>query len=170
MKSRNIIIGIDPGINGAVAEIDIDSGELLRISDMPTLIGNGAKNRRAVNAPLLAQIIFNSHTTHAYCELVGPRPTDGVVAAFGFGRSRGLVEGICTAAGLPLTFMAATSWKRNANILAGKDNKDIARSRAISRWPAQASLFARKTDIDRAEACLIAISGISNIRAYGLTL
>jgi hypothetical protein len=90
----NTIIGIDPGINGAIAEIDFDSGELLRISDMPTLIGEGAKNRRAVNAPLLAQIIFNSHATHAYCELVGPRPTDGVVGAFGFGRSRGLVEGI----------------------------------------------------------------------------
>lgn len=170
MNSGNIITRIDPGINGAIAEIDVDSGELLRISDMPTLIGEGAKNRRAMNAPLLAQIIFNSHATHAYCELVGPRPTDGVVGAFGFGLRRGIVEGICAAAGIPLTFIAAPSWKRNANIPAGKDNKDIARSRAISRWPSQASLFARKTDIDRAEACLIAISGISNIRANGLTL
>ena len=38
---------------------------------------------------------------------------------------------------------------------AGAENKDLARTRAIARWPAHADLFARKRDVDRAEACLI---------------
>jgi crossover junction endodeoxyribonuclease RuvC len=56
--------------------------------------------------------------------------------------------------------IAPTVWKRAAGIPPGKQNKDSARSVAIARWPAQAELFARKMDIDRAEAALIAVAGI----------
>lgn len=43
----------------------------------------------------------------------------------------------------------------------GKENKDSARSEAIRRWPAQASLFAHKRDCDRAKAALIALAGLT---------
>jgi crossover junction endodeoxyribonuclease RuvC len=52
------------------------------------------------------------------------------------------------------------TWKRLADIPAGAENKDLARTQAIARWPARADLFARKRDIDRAEACLIAFAGL----------
>jgi hypothetical protein len=39
-------------------------------------------------------------------------------------------------------------------------NKDLARTRAIARWPAHADLFARKCDVDRAEAVLIALADL----------
>jgi predicted nucleic acid-binding Zn ribbon protein len=57
---------------------------------------------------------------------------------------------------------AAADWvaKRLADIPPGVENKDLARTRAIARWPARADLFARKCDIDRAEACLIALAGL----------
>jgi crossover junction endodeoxyribonuclease RuvC len=43
----------------------------------------------------------------------------------------------------------------------GKDGaKDRARSEAIRRWPDKAALFARKRDVDRAEACPIALAGL----------
>ena len=155
-----IVLGIDPGLNGAIAELDTVTGALVRLTDMPTIIGEGARNRRAVNALLLAYMISSSNTLHVYCELVGPRPTDGVVGAFGFGRIRGLIEGVCAALGIPVTFVSAATWKYYAAIPAGKDYKNIARSRAISQWPSQAHLFARKADIDRAEACLVGLAGI----------
>ena len=153
-----LILGIDPGVDGAVAVLS-EAGELVVVHDMPTL-EDGPKGRRAVNPALLASIIYNSHATAAFCELVGPRPTDSTTGAFGFGRSRGIIEGILAAAGIPLVLIAPPVWKRGANIAPGKENKDSARSVAISRWPSQASLFARKCDCDRAEAALIAVAGM----------
>lgn len=150
-----IILGIDPGLDGAVAVMN-EAGELLRIEDMPTL-EDGAKGRRALNAPLLAAIIYSTHASRAYCELVGPRPTDGSAAGFG---SRGIIEGVLAAAGVPLVMIAPPVWKRGAGIAPGKENKDSARSVAIARWPSQAELFARKRDCDRAEAALIGLCGL----------
>lgn len=152
------VLGIDPGLDGAVAILTTD-GALLEIHDMPTL-EDGAKGRRALNPALLAGIIYRSHATLAFCELVGPRPTDGITAAFGFGRSRGIIEGCLAAAGIPITMIAPPIWKRASNILPGRENKDSARSVAISRWPSKAELFARKRDCDRAEAALIGVAGL----------
>lgn len=153
-----IILGIDPGLDGAVAVLT-EAGELLAIEDMPTL-ADGAKGRRALNAPLLAAIVYKSQASAGFCELVGPRPTDGSAAGFGFGRSRGIIEGVCAAAGVPLTMIAPPTWKRASGIAPGKENKDSARSVAIARWPSQAELFARKKDCDRAEAALIGLAGL----------
>ena len=148
----NIVLGIDPGLDGAIAELT-EAGELLAIHDMPTL-EDGAKGRRAVNPALFASIIYASRATLAYCELVGPRPTDSTTGAFGFGRARGIIEGTLAAAGIPLAMIAPPVWKRASNIAPGKENKDSARSVAISRWPSKAAFFARKCDCDRAEAAL----------------
>jgi crossover junction endodeoxyribonuclease RuvC len=62
--------------------------------------------------------------------------------------------------GLPIAFLTPPAWKRLAEIPPGAENKDFARTRAIARWPAHADLFARKGDVDRAEACLIALAGL----------
>lgn len=153
-----VIIGIDPGVHGAVAILD-EHGGLLEIHDIPVL-ADGAKGRNAINAPLLASLIYETHAERAFCELVGPRPTDGSVGAFGFGRSRGVIEGVLAAAGVPVVMIAPPSWKRAAGVAPGKEAKDSARSIAIAKWPAQASLFARKCDIDRAEAALIGWAGL----------
>jgi crossover junction endodeoxyribonuclease RuvC len=153
-----MILGIDPGLDGAIASLT-PGGDLLVIEDMPS-IADGVQGRRALNAPLLWNLIARSHATIAFCELVGPRPTDGVVGAFGFGRSRGILEGVLAAAGIPVVMIAPPVWKRAASIPPGKEHKDLARARAIARWPAQASLFTRKADCDRAEAALIGVAGM----------
>ncbi len=154
-----IIIGIDPGLDGAIAVLT-EAGELVAIHDMPTLL-DGAKGRRAVNPALFASIIYATQASRAYCELIGPRSTDGTTGAFGFGRTRGIIEGVLAAIGVPLEMIAPPVWKRCAGIAPGKENKDSARSVAISRWPSQAALFARKCDCDRAEAALIGLAGLT---------
>jgi crossover junction endodeoxyribonuclease RuvC len=156
------ILGIDPGLDGAIAVLT-EAGELVAIHDMPTLL-DGAKGRRAVNPALFASIVRSTHATRAYCELIGPRPTDGTTGAFGFGRTRGIIEGVLAAAGIPLEMIAPPVWKRVSSIAPGKENKDSARSVAISRWPSEAALFARKCDCDRAEAALIGLAGLSRER------
>src|SRR3984957_9532118 len=87
---RMSILGIDPGKSGAVAVLD-EGGELLKVHDTPSTLE--PKGRSATNAPLLASILARSHARIAYCEFVGARSTDAKVAAFAFGRARGVIEG-----------------------------------------------------------------------------
>ncbi|WP_442755874.1 hypothetical protein ACNHKD_04250 [Methylocystis sp. JAN1] len=153
------IIGIDIGVRGALALIS-PAGDLLEIADMPVL-NDGPKGRPAVNAPLLAELIYRWHASHAFVEMVGARPGEGAVGAFAFGRSRGVVEGVLGACGVSATHVAPATWKRAVGIPAGREGaKDAARSAAIRRWPGKAQIFARVKDDGRAEAALIAVAGM----------
>ena len=156
-----MIIGVDPGAHGAIALLD-ESGQLIAVEDMP--VTREANGRSATNAPLLASILARLHGRVVFCEFVGARPTDAKVAAFSFGRARGVIEGVCGALGLPIVFLAPASWKRSSGIGPGAGNKDLARTRAIARWPSHADFFARKSDVDRAEAALIGLAGIMRER------
>jgi hypothetical protein len=155
----NKIIGIDIGSKGALALLS-PTGDLLEIEDMP-ILRDGPANRPNVNAPLLASIVYRWQATTAFVEFVSARPGEGATGAFSFGRSKGVIEGVCAAAGLPVAFITPSSWKRAIGIPPGKDGaKDAARSEAIRRWPGQAGLFARVKDDGRAEAALIAVAGL----------
>jgi hypothetical protein len=155
----NKIIGIDIGSKGALALLS-PTGDLLEIEDMP-ILRDGPANRPNVNAPLLASIVYRWQATTAFVEFVSARPGEGPTGAFSFGRSKGVIEGVCAAAGLPVTFLTPPVWKRAIGIPPGKDGaKDAARSEAIRRWPGQAGLFARVKDDGRAEAALIAVAGL----------
>ena len=127
MTSR--ILGLDPGAHGAIALLD-EGGQLLEVHDMPST--PEANGRSATSAPLLAAIIAKSHARIAYCEFVSARPTDAKVAAFAFGRARGVIEGVCGALGVPIVFITPPVWKRLADIPPGAENKDLARTRAIA--------------------------------------
>jgi crossover junction endodeoxyribonuclease RuvC len=152
-----LILGIDIGVTGGIAVVST-AGELIDVHPMPCL-ADGHAGRRAVNGPLLASIVFASHATRAFVEHVSARPGEGAVGAFTFGRSRGVIEGVLAAAGLPCTFLTPPTWKRAVGLPPGRD-KDASRAAAIQRWPAKAELFSRKKDDGVAEAALIAVAGI----------
>jgi len=157
--SAGPVLGVDIGVSGALALIDPD-GALIAVHDMPCLC-DGLAGRRSINAALLAEIIAKSHATTAFVEYVGPRPHEGAVGAFAFGRARGVVEGVMAALGLPIAFITPPAWKRIVGIAPGKAGaKDAARSEAVRRWPEKASLFARARDDGRAESALIAVAGV----------
>jgi crossover junction endodeoxyribonuclease RuvC len=113
-----ILLGVDIGNTGAVALID-ESGGLVEICDMPCL-DDGPKGRPSVNAPLLAAIVAKAGASQAYVEWVGPRPTDGAVQAFAFGRCKGVLEGVLAACGVPVAFLTPPQWKRLVGIAPGK--------------------------------------------------
>jgi crossover junction endodeoxyribonuclease RuvC len=150
------IIGIDPGAHGAIAVLN-EGGDLLGVLDMPRT--QEVHGKTATNAPLLASLLAGTHARLTYCEFVGARPTDAKASAFAFGRARGVIEGCDGALGLPIVFLTPPTWKRLAEIPSGAENTGLARTRAIARWPVHAELFTRKCDVDRAEACLIALAG-----------
>ena len=152
------VLGVDIGAAGALALLE-DNGQLVDVWDMPTL-HDGPKNRRTINAPLLAEIVYKSHAGRAYVERVGPRPMEGAVGAFAFGDCKGVVRGCLAAAAIPTIFITPVQWKRIVGVPPGKDMKDMARSNAINRWPSLAAKFARKMDDGRAEAALIGLAGL----------
>jgi crossover junction endodeoxyribonuclease RuvC len=157
--AEEYIIGIDVGVNGALSIVGA-TGDLIAVFDMPCL-ADGPKGRRAINAALLAELVAKAHATQAFVESIGPRPQEGAVGAFSFGRCKGIVEGVLAALDVPVRFIAPPVWKRIIGIPPGKvGTKDMARSEAIRRWPHHAALFARVKDADRAEAALIAIAGL----------
>jgi hypothetical protein len=152
------VLGVDIGNTGGIAILS-EAGELIDVLDMPCL-EDGPKGRPSVNAALLAGIIAGAGASQAYVEQVGPRPTDGCVQAFAFGRCKGVLEGVLAAYGVPVAFLTPAAWKRLHAIPPGWGQKDLARSRAIALWPGKAALFSRIRDDGRAEAALIAVAGL----------
>jgi crossover junction endodeoxyribonuclease RuvC len=145
-----ITIGVDPGKAGAIGLVD-DLGDLIGVHDMPLAGG-------IVSPILLAQLEEWSNPAFpvfgaAVIEDVHSMPKQGVASSFGFGRSKGVVEGVFAGAGRPLVYVAPSKWKKDLALSADKDG---ARRRAIELWPAKAQLFARVKDDGRAEAALIA--------------
>ena len=141
-------LGVDIGTHGYIAGLD-KSGGLLWLQAMPTTRETSGRN--AINAPLLSGVLAAAHCSVAFVEFVAARPTNSRVGAFGFGRNRGVVEGVCGALSIPIIWVAPSTWKRAANIPAGREHKDLCRTRAIQKWPSFAEFFRRKSDVDAAE-------------------
>ena len=153
------VLGIDIGVTGALALLG-EGGVLLELWDMPCL-HDGPKNRRTINAPLLAEIVYKSHCNKAFIEQVGLRPGEGSVGAFAFGDSKGVVRGVLAACAVPALFITPVQWKRVIGLKPGKEGaKDQARAEAIRRWPSQAGRFALVKDDGKADAALIGMAGL----------
>ena len=89
-EQAGLILGVDIGATDALALLT-GAGELVSIEDMPVL-ADGPASCRSVNASLLAELVYRTHATRAYVEFVNPRPKEGPIGAFAFGRARGVVE------------------------------------------------------------------------------
>jgi crossover junction endodeoxyribonuclease RuvC len=151
-------IGIDCGLNGAIAVLD--DGKLVLVRDMPTLTMDiNKKSKRQVSPQLLSDIIKGLQPDRAIVERPAARPGQGVTAMFGFGRSLGVVEGVLAGLSVPVTYVAPATWTKAMGKAAGKD---ASRQRAIELFPSMSEHFKRVKDDGRAEAVLIAAWGIRN--------
>ena len=146
-----IVIGIDPGLTGAITVLQ--NGRHLHIHDMPTAPRGG---RNAVAAAALADILGQWDDAHAFVEHVHSMPGQGVSSSFNFGHGCGVIDGVLAALCIPTTLVTPQKWKKAMGVSADKDQ---ARGRAMQLFPDRASMFARKKDDGRAEACLIALYG-----------
>lgn len=151
-----MILGIDPGLDGAIA---VALPRSLRIHDMPTLsILRGGKNKREIDLAALAKLLapLPMVVCHAFVEQVGAMPGQGVTSMFSFGRSYGSILGILAALKVPVTHVPPVRWKKALQVPAGKD---AARSRASQLLPDSTDLWPLKKHDGRAEAALIAEYG-----------
>ena len=155
----NLIIGVDPGQNGAIAAIV--GRELVHVSDMPTdeQIIDG-KKRQIVNGGALFDLYRKLRFNHTpvmvspviVIERVWSSPGMGSTSAFGFGRSYEAALTAALALGCVTVTPPSATWKGQMGLTSDKD-KSLEMARRL--WP-ESDVFTRKKDADRAEAALIA--------------
>ena len=151
-----IIIGIDPGISGAISIIE--NKKILEVYDTPTMI-EGKKNKKQINGAQVANIIKerlkSDNEVIVVVEHVNAMPGQGVTSMFNFGQSFGVIKGICAALNLPIYFVRPTKWKKYFNVI--KNKKDASRTKVIEAYPEISNKLHRKKDSNRADAILIAL-------------
>ena len=151
-----IVIGIDPGINGAISIIE--NKKILEVYDTPTMI-EGKKNKKQINGAQVTNIIKerikDQKEVIVVVEHVNAMPGQGVTSMFNFGQSFGVIKGICAALNLPIYFVRPTKWKKYFNLI--KTNKDASRTKVIEAYPEISNKLHRKKDSNRADAILIAL-------------
>jgi crossover junction endodeoxyribonuclease RuvC len=166
-----MILGIDPGLSGALAWLDRrdDGGApywFLEVADMPTLtVTRADKNRREVAEDEIIALVrgrlgapFAINGTRAYVEKVASMPGMGAPSVFSFGCQYGQLRMLLACCGIARSFVTPQAWKKAVGLKTGA-TKDESRRLACERFPTHAELFARKKDEGRAEAALIAYYG-----------
>lgn len=148
------ILGVDPGLRGALALIDDELG-LTVVQDMPVVKLRGST---VMAEGVLRELIRDLDPTHAYVERVHSMPKQGVVSAFTFGMGYGLIRGVLTGLGVATTLVTPNEWKRALRV--GADKRE-ARVIAGRLFPMNARDFARVRDDGRAEAVLLAFYGLN---------
>ena len=152
-----IIIGIDPGIKGAICILK--DGKILDVFDMP-IMPVGKKNKSQVNGSQIYNEIkkatINEEKTNikVVIEQVSAMPGQGVTSMFNFGQSFGVLKGIFSAMQIPMDFVSPVKWKKYFNLI--NTQKDSSRTKAIEIFPYFSSNLSKKKDSNKADAILIA--------------
>lgn len=151
------IIGIDPGMKGAIACID---NRGMAIEDMPVMGITKGKSKRDRFDPYAYQDILQSFgpISMAYIEQVSAQPGNGAAQAFTYGWGCGGVETGLAFMNIPFTYVTPMKWKK---VLGCPKEKDEARMRASQLMPNFREFWPLKKHDGRAEAALIAYYGFN---------
>ena len=87
-------------------------------------------------------------------EQVNAMPGQGVTSMFNFGQTFGAIKGVCAALGLPIFFVRPSKWKKHFELI--NSSKDSSRTKAIEMYPAFSNQLAKKKDVNKSDAILIA--------------
>ena len=146
---------IEPGLSGAIAVLE--NNKVLNIFDMPVM-SEGKKNKRQLNSALLVNLIKrnidNSSEVAVVVEQVNAMPGQGVTSMFNFGQTFGAIKGVCAALELPIFFVRPSKWKKHFELI--NSSKDSSRTKAIEMYPKLSSELAKKKDVNKSDAILIA--------------
>tara|TARA_B100000700_G_C14601431_1_gene649262 strand:- start:70 stop:555 length:486 start_codon:yes stop_codon:yes gene_type:complete len=149
------IIGIDPGLSGAIAILE--DNKVKEVFDMPVM-SDGKKNKRQLNSAQLVKIlkdnIKDDANTVMVVEQVNAMPGQGVTSMFNFGQTFGAIKGICAALGLPIFFVRPAKWKKYFELI--NSSKDASRTKAIEMYPNISDKLSKKKDVNKSDAILIA--------------
>src|SRR6516225_5713340 len=114
------ILGIDPGISGALALYRDGQWILL---DMP--IAGDAKHHE-INGPALCAWLRKHAPDHAFIEFASARPSQGVSSMFRYGCSYGALKMALAACGVPYTVIAPAKYGSRPSRLEGCQQRKFA--------------------------------------------
>jgi len=174
LQTETLVIGIDPGLSGAIAIVDSKTCELVSLKDMPIVQPdrphkqkNKAKSHRQVDIPAFAKHIESYKSTTRLCciEKVhamvyknkrGETRGQGAASSFNFGFATGVLHGVLAAKEIPTILYDPAVWKMALGLSSDK-SKSLTLARKL--FPKHVDQFQRKMDNDRAEAALLAWIG-----------
>ena len=149
------IFGIDPGLSGAIAILE--KKKVLNLFDMPVM-AEGKKNKKQLNSAQLVNIIrensIGEEEIVVVVEQVNAMPGQGVTSMFNFGQTFGAIKGVCAALNLPIFFVRPSKWKKYFELI--NSSKDSSRTKVIEMYPSLSSQLAKKKDVNKSDAILIA--------------
>ena len=149
------IFGIDPGLSGAIAILQ--KKKVLNLFDMPVM-AEGKKNKKQLNSAQLVNIIrensIGDEEIAVVVEQVNAMPGQGVTSMFNFGQTFGAIKGVCAALNLPIFFVRPSKWKKYFELI--NSSKDSSRTKVIEMYPSLSSQLAKKKDVNKSDAILIA--------------
>lgn len=166
-----IVIGIDPGLTGAIAII---RGGQAVIADIPTLpLDGGGLVSRRVDGRRLAEIVRHhcpaGDAVQVCCEAVGVMggQNNAVQTQGSLMRSLGAIEAVFDVLRWPCLMVRAQAWQAHYGLVGKKAEKrdrgamPAAIVKARDLYPSAASLLTRVKDHNRGEALLIAHYGLA---------
>jgi hypothetical protein len=178
-----IVLGIDPGLSGAVAVIHGDAAGVWSVPVVEKQTGwrrNKAgervpKTHTSIVVEKLARLIGEAVNvcepqteSVAFVEWARSGPSMGVSSAFHYGEGFGMIRGILAHLGVPVRLVTADKWKRAMGLIT-KGSRELGRNDARDKAPAfelarklyprLAEQLALAKHEGRAEALLIAHYG-----------
>lgn len=159
---RNVYIGIDGGMTGAVGILDPVQNPP-KVVDMPTyVVIKGKKRKTHYDCTLIRQMFtsFKNMYTEGLCvflESAQPFPKQGGVSNFTTGHSFGFMEGILVALNIPYATVHPKTWQKEFFTGKGGDSKALAYKVASALFPTLSFQAPRGRKLDgRCDAILIA--------------
>jgi crossover junction endodeoxyribonuclease RuvC len=154
------VLGIDPGITGALAVVDEE--QVLFVDDLPL---HHLKHGKAVKAELdlggLRELLTGYDYDTVFIEQVAARPGQGVTSMFRFGLVTGQIIGLVAGLAESYSLILPRRWQ---TLVGCGPAPDEARRRAGQLYPNAVPHLTRKRDAGRADAILIARSGLMTLR------
>jgi hypothetical protein len=138
------IIGIDPGLSGAVAVL-CDSA--IEVHDVPTVANE-------LNIDELVRIIRDARADVAIVERAAAMPKQGVSSTFRYGTVYGAIRAVVTVCTVPSHLVTPARWKKHFNL---SSDKERSRALAIQYWPG-CGFFNLKKHHNRAETLINKVS------------
>ena len=171
--NRPLILGIDPGLHGAVAVLDTSAtiyGKPPRIEviyDMPTYKTETKARKQGyfehINAHELAFLLdpYARDVRVAILEAPNAMPEQGLSSTFRFGHACGQIHGVLAGFYIPIVPVTPGSWKAYFGLSQDKTQSMV---RAREFFPESAEYWRLKKHNDRAEAALMAMFGFQFLK------
>lgn len=156
-----MIVGIDPGLSGAIALLNPITREV-EVHDMPLVASKAGRGETDLHNLARLLIPRGDRINIAVLEQVHAMPKQGAASTFRFGQNYGACQMAISGHGYDVRDVTPQAWKKHFR-LATDPKGNNSRALAMQRFPALASTLERVKDHNRAEAVLLALYGLEVI-------